>query len=72
MQNKELLEHIGALVGHLREQERASNVHAAGQSQVSGAGVSSMTPQTPTIPDLSTLGQVTLYRMTKWYAMTRA
>ncbi|XP_015604335.1 dystrophin-like protein 1 isoform X4 [Cephus cinctus] len=54
VQNKELLEHIGALVGHLREQERISGSHISPQSQVpTGTAM----PQTPTVPDLSTLGQ---------------
>ncbi|XP_043463225.1 carboxyl-terminal PDZ ligand of neuronal nitric oxide synthase protein-like isoform X3 [Leptopilina heterotoma] len=55
VQNKELLEHIGALVGHLREQERLSVGHISGQSQVPGSA--NVPPQTPTIPDLPGLGQ---------------
>lgn len=60
MQNKELLEHIGALVGHLREQERISSGHGTSQSQLSG---STTMQQTTTVPDLSNIGQVTLYRI---------
>ncbi|XP_051161639.1 carboxyl-terminal PDZ ligand of neuronal nitric oxide synthase protein-like isoform X3 [Leptopilina boulardi] len=55
VQNKELLEHIGALVGHLREQERLSIGHISGQSQVPGSA--NVPSQTPTIPDLPGLGQ---------------
>ncbi|XP_053994920.1 capon-like protein isoform X2 [Hylaeus volcanicus] len=54
VQNKELLEHIGALVGHLREQERISSGHVTSQSQMPG---SATIQQTTTIPDLSNLGQ---------------
>ncbi|CAK9797586.1 Capon-like protein [Anthophora quadrimaculata] len=54
MQNKELLEHIGALVGHLREQERISSGHVTSQSQIPG---SATMQQTTTLPDLSNLGQ---------------
>ncbi|XP_026672003.1 capon-like protein isoform X4 [Ceratina calcarata] len=54
MQNKELLEHIGALVGHLREQERISSGHVSSQSQMPG---SATMQQTTTVPDLSNLGQ---------------
>ncbi|XP_043526400.1 capon-like protein isoform X3 [Frieseomelitta varia] len=54
MQNKELLEHIGALVGHLREQERISSGHGTSQSQLSG---STTMQQTTTVPDLSNIGQ---------------
>ncbi|XP_076763929.1 carboxyl-terminal PDZ ligand of neuronal nitric oxide synthase protein isoform X1 [Xylocopa sonorina] len=54
IQNKELLEHIGALVGHLREQERLTNSHVGSQSQMPG---STTIQQTTTIPDLSNLGQ---------------
>ncbi|XP_029055643.1 carboxyl-terminal PDZ ligand of neuronal nitric oxide synthase protein-like isoform X1 [Osmia bicornis bicornis] len=54
MQNKELLEHIGALVGHLREQERISSGHVTSQSQIPG---SATMQQTTTVPDLSNLGQ---------------
>ncbi|XP_012279542.1 capon-like protein isoform X2 [Orussus abietinus] len=56
VQNKELLEHISALVGHLREQERVGGPlqGLSSQSQVSGG---TAVPQTPTGPDLSTLGQ---------------
>ncbi|KOC63134.1 Capon-like protein [Habropoda laboriosa] len=53
MQNKELLEHIGALVGHLREQERISSGHVTSQSQIPG---SATMQQTTTLPDLSNLG----------------
>ncbi|KZC08257.1 Capon-like protein [Dufourea novaeangliae] len=55
VQNKELLEHIGALVGHLREQERISSGHITSQSQMPGAAT---IQQTTTVPDLSNLGQV--------------
>ncbi|XP_033223177.1 carboxyl-terminal PDZ ligand of neuronal nitric oxide synthase protein-like isoform X4 [Belonocnema kinseyi] len=55
VQNKELLEHIGALVGHLREQERISSGHMTGQSHVPGSA--NVPSQTPTIPDLPGLGQ---------------
>ncbi|XP_017762827.1 PREDICTED: capon-like protein [Eufriesea mexicana] len=54
MQNKELLEHISALVGHLREQERISSGHVTSQSQLPG---SATMQQTTTVPDLSNLGQ---------------
>ncbi|CAK9803315.1 Capon-like protein [Anthophora plagiata] len=54
MQNKELLEHIGALVGHLREQERISSGHVTSQSQIPS---SATMQQTTTLPDLSNLGQ---------------
>ncbi|KAK2587730.1 hypothetical protein KPH14_003840 [Odynerus spinipes] len=55
VQNKELLEHIGALVGHLREQERISSGHVNTQSQIP---VSSTTAQqASTVPDLPNLGQ---------------
>ncbi|XP_015430045.1 PREDICTED: carboxyl-terminal PDZ ligand of neuronal nitric oxide synthase protein [Dufourea novaeangliae] len=54
VQNKELLEHIGALVGHLREQERISSGHITSQSQMPGAAT---IQQTTTVPDLSNLGQ---------------
>lgn len=55
VQNKELLEHIGALVGHLREQERMSSGHVNAQSQIP---VSSTTAQqASTVPDLPNLGQ---------------
>lgn len=54
MQNKELLEHISALVGHLREQERISSGHVTSQSQLPG---SAAIQQTTTVPDLSNLGQ---------------
>ncbi|XP_066592544.1 capon-like protein isoform X2 [Prorops nasuta] len=54
VQNKELLEHIGALVGHLREQERITGSHTTNQSQIPASpGIQ----QTPTVPDLSSLGQ---------------
>ncbi|XP_046468253.1 carboxyl-terminal PDZ ligand of neuronal nitric oxide synthase protein isoform X2 [Neodiprion pinetum] len=53
VQNKELLEHIGALVGHLREQERGGGHGTAGPQAVPGAPMSATT----TVPDLSTLGQ---------------
>ncbi|XP_076225587.1 carboxyl-terminal PDZ ligand of neuronal nitric oxide synthase protein isoform X2 [Nomia melanderi] len=54
VQNKELLEHIGALVGHLREQERISSGHVTSQSQMPGT---TTIQQTTTVPDLSNLGQ---------------
>ncbi|XP_076248602.1 carboxyl-terminal PDZ ligand of neuronal nitric oxide synthase protein isoform X2 [Calliopsis andreniformis] len=54
VQNKELLEHIGALVGHLREQERISSGHVTSQSQMPA---SATIQQTTTVPDLSNLGQ---------------
>ncbi|XP_043796254.1 carboxyl-terminal PDZ ligand of neuronal nitric oxide synthase protein-like isoform X1 [Apis laboriosa] len=54
MQNKELLEHISALVGHLREQERISSGHVTSQSQLPGTAT---IQQTTTVPDLSNLGQ---------------
>ncbi|XP_057323337.1 carboxyl-terminal PDZ ligand of neuronal nitric oxide synthase protein-like isoform X2 [Microplitis mediator] len=59
VQNKELLEHIGALVSHLREQDRTSSSHGNSvlQSQVSGVTGNTITSQSPTIPDLSSLGQ---------------
>lgn len=60
MQNKELLEHISALVGHLREQERISSGHVTSQSQLPGTAT---IQQTTTVPDLSNIGQVTLYRI---------
>ncbi|XP_043664951.1 carboxyl-terminal PDZ ligand of neuronal nitric oxide synthase protein-like isoform X1 [Vespula pensylvanica] len=55
VQNKELLEHIGALVGHLREQERISSGHVNTQSQMPVS--STTTQQASTIPDLPNLGQ---------------
>ncbi|XP_046816238.1 capon-like protein isoform X2 [Vespa crabro] len=55
VQNKELLEHIGALVGHLREQERVSSGHVNTQSQMPVS--STTTQQGSTIPDLPNLGQ---------------
>ncbi|XP_076677376.1 carboxyl-terminal PDZ ligand of neuronal nitric oxide synthase protein isoform X3 [Andrena cerasifolii] len=54
VQNKELLEHIGALVSHLREQERISSGHVTSQSQMPA---SATMQQTNTVPDLSNLGQ---------------
>ncbi|XP_006623069.1 carboxyl-terminal PDZ ligand of neuronal nitric oxide synthase protein-like isoform X1 [Apis dorsata] len=54
MQNKELLEHISALVGHLREQERISSGHVTSQSQLPGTAT---IQQTTTVPDLSNIGQ---------------
>ncbi|XP_048515821.1 carboxyl-terminal PDZ ligand of neuronal nitric oxide synthase protein isoform X2 [Athalia rosae] len=54
VQNKELLEHIGALVGHLREQERSGSGHVTTAPQgPPGPPMSATT----TVPDLSTLGQ---------------
>uniref|UniRef100_A0A0C9QET7 Nos1ap_1 protein n=1 Tax=Fopius arisanus TaxID=64838 RepID=A0A0C9QET7_9HYME len=64
VQNKELLEHIGALVSHLRDQERTSGIHGVVQSQGAQGTNNPMNQQSPNVPDLSTLGQVTLYRMT--------
>nr|KAF7431988.1 hypothetical protein H0235_004912 [Vespula pensylvanica] len=58
VQNKELLEHIGALVGHLREQERISSGHVNTQSQMPVS--STTTQQASTIPDLPNLGQCCL------------
>ncbi|XP_074115562.1 uncharacterized protein LOC141538124 isoform X4 [Cotesia typhae] len=59
IQNKELLEHIGALVSHLREQDRTLGTHstAVAQSQNTGATNNQMTSPSPTIPDLPNLGQ---------------
>ncbi|XP_015185069.1 PREDICTED: carboxyl-terminal PDZ ligand of neuronal nitric oxide synthase protein-like isoform X2 [Polistes dominula] len=71
VQNKELLEHIGALVGHLREQERISSGHLNSQSQMLpvSSNTTSITTTTTnttntanqqhssTIPDLPNLGQ---------------
>ncbi|XP_014608586.1 PREDICTED: carboxyl-terminal PDZ ligand of neuronal nitric oxide synthase protein-like isoform X1 [Polistes canadensis] len=68
VQNKELLEHIGALVGHLREQERISSGHINTQSQMLSASSNTTTTttttttatnhqQSSTIPDLPNLGQ---------------
>ncbi|KAL6263488.1 hypothetical protein P5V15_006279 [Pogonomyrmex californicus] len=54
VQNKELLEHISALVGHLREQERVSGGHVTSQSQIP-TPVSMQ--QNATVSDLSSLGQ---------------
>lgn len=66
VQNKELLEHIGALVSHLREQDRFQGFHDTtlvhNPQSVSGTGNLSQGP--PTISDVSNSGQVTLYRMT--------
>ncbi|XP_043287220.1 carboxyl-terminal PDZ ligand of neuronal nitric oxide synthase protein isoform X2 [Venturia canescens] len=66
VQNKELLEHIGSLVSHLREQERGSQTTTTGQAQVSGATGSATSPQTPTIPDLSSLGQPNPGQSSPW------
>ncbi|XP_063986069.1 carboxyl-terminal PDZ ligand of neuronal nitric oxide synthase protein isoform X1 [Diachasmimorpha longicaudata] len=57
VQNKELLEHIGALVSHLREQDRASGIHGAVQSPGAQGTNNLMNQQSPNVPDLSTLGQ---------------
>ncbi|KAI4503815.1 hypothetical protein M0802_001218 [Mischocyttarus mexicanus] len=60
VQNKELLEHIGALVGHLREQERISSNHINTQSQMPISSTTTTTTtnqQSSTIPDLPNLGQ---------------
>lgn len=60
VQNKELLEHISALVGHLREQERVSGGHVTSQSQIP---TPASMQQNAAVSDLSGLGQVTLYRI---------
>lgn len=60
VQNKELLEHISALVGHLREQERVSGGHVTSQSQIP---TPASIQQNAAVSDLSGLGQVTLYRI---------
>ncbi|XP_044587133.1 carboxyl-terminal PDZ ligand of neuronal nitric oxide synthase protein isoform X3 [Cotesia glomerata] len=59
IQNKELLEHIGALVNHLREHDRTLGTHstAVAQSQNTGATNNQMTSPSPTTPDLPNLGQ---------------
>ncbi|XP_012525968.1 capon-like protein isoform X2 [Monomorium pharaonis] len=55
VQNKELLEHISALVGHLREQERVSGGHVTtSQSQIP---TPASMQQNAAVPDLSGLGQ---------------
>ncbi|KYN11042.1 Dystrophin-like protein 1 [Trachymyrmex cornetzi] len=54
VQNKELLEHISALVGHLREQERVSGGHVTSQSQIP---TPASMQQNATVSDLSGLGQ---------------
>ncbi|XP_032665802.1 capon-like protein isoform X2 [Odontomachus brunneus] len=54
VQNKELLEHISALVSHLREQERVSGGHVTSQSQIP---TSASMQQNATASDLSSLGQ---------------
>lgn len=64
VQNKELLEHIGALVSHLREQERTSGTHVTMQQHNTIGTGSSVNPQTPTAPNIPNLGQVTLYQTT--------
>ncbi|KMQ94781.1 carboxyl-terminal pdz ligand of neuronal nitric oxide synthase protein [Lasius niger] len=55
VQNKELLEHISALVSHLREQERVSGGHVSSQSQIPSMPASMQ--QNAAVPDLSSLGQ---------------
>ncbi|XP_011269912.1 carboxyl-terminal PDZ ligand of neuronal nitric oxide synthase protein isoform X1 [Camponotus floridanus] len=55
VQNKELLEHISALVSHLREQERVSGGHVTSQSQIPSTPASMQ--QNTAAPDLSSLGQ---------------
>lgn len=55
VQNKELLEHISALVSHLREQERVSGGHVTSQSQIPSTPASMQ--QNAAVPDLSSLGQ---------------
>ncbi|XP_029674218.1 carboxyl-terminal PDZ ligand of neuronal nitric oxide synthase protein-like isoform X1 [Formica exsecta] len=55
VQNKELLEHISALVSHLREQERVSGGHVTSQSQIPSTPASMQ--QNAAAPDLSSLGQ---------------
>ncbi|KAK0177606.1 hypothetical protein PV328_001643 [Microctonus aethiopoides] len=62
VQNKELLEHIGALVSHLREQDRVQGV----QSQIIGGGTGNtgIPSQTSLVPDLSSLGQQSHQRTT--------
>ncbi|XP_034946822.1 carboxyl-terminal PDZ ligand of neuronal nitric oxide synthase protein-like isoform X2 [Chelonus insularis] len=59
VQNKELLEHISALVNHLREQERATGVHGTPTTPLPGANLTgnAISSQIPTMPDLSNLGQ---------------
>ncbi|KAF7988704.1 hypothetical protein HCN44_001277 [Aphidius gifuensis] len=57
IQNKELLEHIGALVSHLREQERTSGTHVTMQQHNTIGTGSSVNPQTPTAPNIPNLGQ---------------
>ncbi|EFN86032.1 capon-like protein isoform X2 [Harpegnathos saltator] len=54
VQNKELLEHISALVNHLREQERVSGGHVTSQSQIP---TSTSMQQNAAASDLSSLGQ---------------
>ncbi|KAG5335421.1 CAPON protein, partial [Acromyrmex charruanus] len=54
VQNKELLEHISALVGHLREQERVSGSHVTSQSQIP---TPASLQQNAAVSDLSGLGQ---------------
>ncbi|XP_020281964.1 carboxyl-terminal PDZ ligand of neuronal nitric oxide synthase protein isoform X2 [Pseudomyrmex gracilis] len=54
VQNKELLEHISALVSHLREQERVSGSHVTSQSQIP---TSASMQQSAPVSDLSNLGQ---------------
>ncbi|XP_011686854.1 PREDICTED: capon-like protein isoform X2 [Wasmannia auropunctata] len=54
VQNKELLEHISALVGHLREQERVSGGHVTSQSQIP---TPASMQQNAAVSDLSGLGQ---------------
>lgn len=54
VQNKELLEHISALVSHLREQERVSGGHVTSQSQIP---TSASMQQNAAASDLSSLGQ---------------
>ncbi|XP_011166024.2 capon-like protein isoform X2 [Solenopsis invicta] len=54
VQNKELLEHISALVGHLREQERVSGGHVTSQSQIP---TPASIQQNAAVSDLSGLGQ---------------
>ncbi|XP_067212536.1 carboxyl-terminal PDZ ligand of neuronal nitric oxide synthase protein isoform X2 [Linepithema humile] len=54
VQNKELLEHISALVSHLREQERVSGGHVTSQSQIP---TPASLQQNAAVSDLPNLGQ---------------
>ncbi|KAJ8687552.1 hypothetical protein QAD02_023346, partial [Eretmocerus hayati] len=56
VQNKELLEHIGALVGHLREQERVSGIPCPGGPMLQLSGVNLTSPSSEHVMN-SGLGQ---------------